>query len=116
MQKMEIIFVYLSNTSNFMHFQSVRQKKGNIHNKTNKYRWHFRSKPHQTTSLMSQICMIFILLGNKRRVLNFLNILNEKQIKEQVTIGLVINIVYYALNPGVGNIYYAHQSQVDRVA
>ena len=34
-----------------MHFQSVCQKKGNIHNKTNKYRWHFRSKPHQTTSL-----------------------------------------------------------------
>ena len=22
-----------------MHFQSVRQKKGHIHNKTNKYRW-----------------------------------------------------------------------------
>ena len=51
MQKREIIFVYLPNTSHFMHFQSVRQKKGNIHNKTNKYRWHFRSKPHQTTSL-----------------------------------------------------------------
>ena len=52
MQKKDIIFVYLPNTSHFMHFQSVRQKKGNIHNKTNKYRWHFRSKPHQTTSLM----------------------------------------------------------------
>ena len=51
MQKMEIIFVYLYNTSHFMHFQSVRQKKGNIHNKTIKYRWHFRSKPHQATSL-----------------------------------------------------------------
>ena len=51
MQKMEIIFVYLSNTSHFMHFESVRQKKRNIHNKTNEYRWHFRSKPHQTTSL-----------------------------------------------------------------
>ena len=37
-----------------MHFQSVRQKKGNIHNKSNKYRWHFRSKFHQTTSLMIQ--------------------------------------------------------------
>ena len=34
-----------------MHFQSVRQKKGHIHNKTNKYRWYFRSKSHQTTSL-----------------------------------------------------------------
>ena len=52
MQKREIIFVYLPNTSHFMHFQSVRQKKWNIHNKTNKYRWHFRSKPHQTTSLI----------------------------------------------------------------
>ena len=50
-KKKEIIFVYLSNTSHFMHFQSVRKKKGNIHDKTNKYRWHFRSKPHQTTSL-----------------------------------------------------------------
>ena len=27
MQKREIIFVYLPNTSHFMHFQSVRQKK-----------------------------------------------------------------------------------------
>ena len=53
MQKREIIFVYLSNTLHFMHFQSVRQKKGNIHNTTNKYLWHFRSKPHQTTSLIS---------------------------------------------------------------
>ena len=51
MQKREIIFVYLPNTSHFMHFQSVRQKKWNIHDNTNKYRWHFRSKPHQTTSL-----------------------------------------------------------------
>ena len=51
MQIREMIFVYLPNTSHLMHFQSVRQKKGNIHNKTNKYRWHFRSKPHQTTSL-----------------------------------------------------------------
>ena len=51
MQEREIIFVYLPNTSHFMHFQSVRQKKGNIHNKIYKYRWHFRSKPHQTTSL-----------------------------------------------------------------
>ena len=51
MQNREIIFVYLPNTSHFMHFQSVRRKKGNIHNKTNKYRWYFRSKPHQTTSL-----------------------------------------------------------------
>ena len=51
MQKREIIFVNLPNTSHFMHFQSVRQKKWNIHNKTNEYRWHFRSKPHQTTSL-----------------------------------------------------------------
>ena len=50
-QNGEIIIVYLPNTSHFMHFQSVRQKKGNIHDKTNKYRWHFRSKPHQTTSL-----------------------------------------------------------------
>ena len=30
-------FVYLPNTSHFMHFQSVRQKKWNIYNKTNKY-------------------------------------------------------------------------------
>ena len=57
MQKREIIFVYLSNTSHFMHFQSVRQKKWNIHNKTNKYRWHFRSKPHQTTSLSVLSCL-----------------------------------------------------------
>ena len=59
MQKSEIIFVYLPNTSHFLHFQSVRQKKGNIHNKTNRYRWHFRSKPHQTTSLM-QLCFFKI--------------------------------------------------------
>ena len=51
MQKREIIFVYLPNTSQFLHFQSVRQKKWNNHNKTNKYRWHFRSNPHKTTSL-----------------------------------------------------------------
>ena len=51
MQKREIIFVYLPNTSHLMHFQPVRKKKGHIQNKTNKYRWHFRSKPHQTTSL-----------------------------------------------------------------
>ena len=38
MQKKGYIFVYLPNTSHFMHFQSVRQKKGNICNKTNKYR------------------------------------------------------------------------------
>ena len=44
MQKREIIFVNLPFTSHFMHFQSVRQKKWNIHNKTNEYRWHFRSK------------------------------------------------------------------------
>ena len=36
MHKREIIFVYLPNTSQFMQFQSVRQKKGNIYNKTNK--------------------------------------------------------------------------------
>ena len=47
-----------------MHFQSVRQKKGNIHKNTNKYRWHFRSKLHQTTSLnlksgekLTRICL-----------------------------------------------------------
>ena len=51
MQKREMIFVNLPNTSHFMHFQSVCQKKWNIHNKTNEYRWHFRSKSHQTTSL-----------------------------------------------------------------
>ena len=50
-KKRETIFVYLPNTSHFMHFQSVRQKKGNNRYKTNEYRWHFRSKPHQTTSL-----------------------------------------------------------------
>ena len=50
LQKREIIFVYLPN-AHFMHFQSVRQKKWNILNETNQYRWHFRSKPHQTTSL-----------------------------------------------------------------
>ena len=55
MQKRKMIFVYLPNTSLFMHFQSVRQKKWNIHNKTNKYRWHFRLKPHQTTSLKNPI-------------------------------------------------------------
>ena len=52
--KREIIFVYLPNTSHFMHFQSVRQKKRNIHNNTNKYRWHFWSKPQQTPSLKAQ--------------------------------------------------------------
>ena len=52
MQKREVIFVNLPNTSHFMHFQSVHQKKWNIHNKTNEYRCHFRSKPHQTTSLI----------------------------------------------------------------
>ena len=57
MQKRKF-FVYLPNTLHFMHFQSVRQQKGNNHNKTNKYRWHFRSKPHQTTSLKScSLCM-----------------------------------------------------------
>ena len=45
------MFVYLPNTSHFIHSQSVRQKKWNIRYKTNKYRWHFQSKPHQTTSL-----------------------------------------------------------------
>ena len=55
MQKREIFFVNLPNTSHFMHFQSVRQKKWNIYNKTNEYRWHFRSKPHQTTSLIFNI-------------------------------------------------------------
>ena len=55
MQKREIIFVYLPNTSHFMHFQSVRQKKGDIHNNTSKYQWNFRSKPHQTTSLKAVI-------------------------------------------------------------
>ena len=45
-----------------MHFKSVRQKKGNIHNKTNKYRWHFRSKPHQTTSLRVLVLRIRVLL------------------------------------------------------
>ena len=44
MQKRKIICVYLPYTLHFMHFQSVRQKKWNIHNKTNKYRWHFRTK------------------------------------------------------------------------
>ena len=33
------MFVYFPNTSHFIHFQSVRQKKLNIHNKTNKYRY-----------------------------------------------------------------------------
>ena len=51
MQKREILFVYLPNTSHFIQFQSVRKKKWNIHNKTYEYRWHFRSKPHQITSL-----------------------------------------------------------------
>ena len=51
------MFVYLPNTSYFLHFQSVRQKKWNIHNKTDKYLWHFRSKPHQTTSLIPQRCI-----------------------------------------------------------
>ena len=51
MQKREIIFVHLPNTSHFTHFQSFRQKKWNIHNVTNEYRCHFRSKTHQTTSL-----------------------------------------------------------------
>ena len=61
MQKREIIFVFLPNTSHFMHLQSVRQKKGNIHNKTNKYRWHFRSKPHQTTSFIKYISLHFLM-------------------------------------------------------
>ena len=50
-QKREVIIVYLPNTSHFIHFQSVRQKKWKVRNKINKYRWHFRSKSHQTTSL-----------------------------------------------------------------
>ena len=54
MQKREIIFVYLPNTSHLMHFQSVCQKKGYIDNKTNKYRWH---KPHQTTSLKQTLLL-----------------------------------------------------------
>ena len=33
MQKRD--FFHLPNTSHFMHFQSFRQKNGNIHNKTN---------------------------------------------------------------------------------
>ena len=77
MQKREIIFVYLSYTSHFMHFQSVRQKKWNIHNKTNKYWWHFRSKPHQTTSLIKRkhlqisltahaLCLQYIYWGSQR--------------------------------------------------
>ena len=56
--KMEIMFVYLLNTSHFIHFQSVRQKKWNIHNKTNKYWWHFRSKPHHTTSLTEVLIVL----------------------------------------------------------
>ena len=80
-QTMEIMFIYLPNTSRFIHFQSVQQKKWNIHNKTDKYlnttrfihfqsvqqkkwnihnktdkyQWHFRSILHQTTSLTSLI-------------------------------------------------------------
>ena len=61
-QKMDFFFVHLPNTSNFIHFQSVRQKKWNIHNKTDKYRRHFRSKPHQTTSL---------ILGFKKKVIEY---------------------------------------------
>ena len=45
------MFVNLPNTSHFIHFQSVRQKEDNIRNQTNKNRLHFRSAPHQTTSL-----------------------------------------------------------------
>ena len=37
-KKREIIFVNLPNTSHFMHFQSVRKKKWNIHNKNNQVR------------------------------------------------------------------------------
>ena len=63
-QKIEIMFVYLPNTSYFIHFQSVRQKKWNIHNKTNKYRWHFRSKSHQTTSLSFILVLVYFLYHN----------------------------------------------------
>ena len=65
MQKRETIFVYLPNTSHFMHFQSVRQKKGNIHHTTNKYRWHFLSKLHQTTSL-KYFSPAFLILRKKQ--------------------------------------------------
>ena len=55
------VCLLLPNTSHFIHFQSVRQKKWNIHIKINKYRWHFRSKPHQTTSLTRWIYNIHVL-------------------------------------------------------
>ena len=42
----------LPNILRFIHSHLVRQKKRNIHNKTNKYRCHFRSNPHQSTSLI----------------------------------------------------------------
>ena len=53
-QKWEVMFNYLPNTTHFIHFQSVRPKKWNIRNKTNKYRWYFRSRPHQTTLLKKE--------------------------------------------------------------
>ena len=61
------MFVYLPYTSHFRHFQSVRQKKWNIHNKTNKYRWYFRLKPHQTTSLIGIIGSIHVKLKKFKR-------------------------------------------------
>ena len=67
MQKRGILFVYLPNTSHFIHFQSVWQKKWNIHNKTNEYWWHFRSKSHQTTSLTFAFKFAFVHILNDHR-------------------------------------------------
>ena len=59
-QKKGIIFLFTCLIHRILCiFQSVRQKKGNIHNKTNEYRWHFRSKPHQTASLIQILTMLF---------------------------------------------------------
>ena len=83
MHKKEIIFVYLPNTSHFMHFQSVRKKKGNIHNKTNKYRWYFWSKFHQTTSLSyakenENLKYMLVIVKQFNRKAKFLGALRRK--------------------------------------
>ena len=63
--KMEIMFIYLPNISRFIYFQSVRQKKWNIHYKTIKYRWRFRSKP-QTMSLSTYRMIHISSMGHNR--------------------------------------------------
>ena len=69
-------FVYLPNISHFMHFQSVRQRNVTFiffmnNNKTSKYRWHFRSKPHQTTSLRSKVIINTLCTKTNNLILRY---------------------------------------------